>query len=63
VENSIGIATALLPYIGYDNATRIAKAALETNRSIVELIKDEKLLDEQQLKDVLTPEKMTRPRI
>jgi len=61
-ENSIGIVTALNPHIGYENSTRIAKTALETNRSVMELVLEEKLLSEEDLKDILSPEKMTRPR-
>jgi aspartate ammonia-lyase len=61
VENSIGIVTALNPYIGYENSTRIAKNALETNRSVMELVREEGLLDEKELTAILTPEKMTQP--
>lgn len=59
-ENSIGIITVLSPYIGYENSTRIAKIALETNQSIVDLVLQESLLSEEQLKDILSPEKMIR---
>lgn len=62
VEKSIGIITALNPYIGYENSTRIAKKALETNRGVMELVLEEGLLSKEQLEDILTPEKMTRPR-
>ncbi|MDM8552198.1 aspartate ammonia-lyase [Desulfobacterales bacterium HSG2] len=61
-ENSIGIVTALNPHIGYENSTRIAKTALETNRSVMELVLEEKLLSEKELEDILKPENMTRPR-
>lgn len=63
VENSIGIVTALNPYIGYENSTRIAKRALETNRSVMELVLEEGLLNKDQLEDILSPQKMIRPRI
>jgi aspartate ammonia-lyase len=63
VENSIGIVTALNPYIGYENATRVAKKALETNRSVMALVLDEGLLSQEQLEDILSPQKMTRPRL
>ena len=62
VENSIGIVTALNPYIGYENSTRIAKKALDTNRSVWELVLEEGLLNEEELKDLLSPQKMTQPR-
>jgi len=63
VEQSIGIVTALNPYIGYENSTRIAKKALETNRGVMELVLEEGLLSQEELKDVLSPEKMTCPRV
>jgi aspartate ammonia-lyase len=62
VEHSIGVITAVNPFIGYENSTRIAKKALETGRGVMELILEEGLLDESQLEDILKPENMTRPR-
>ena len=62
VTGSIGIITALNPYIGYGNSTRIAKQALETGRGVAELVLEEKLLSPEQLEDILQPENMTRPR-
>ena len=61
VDNSIGIVTAVVPYIGYENATRIAKSALESGRSVLDLIKEEQLLDEQTLAQLMKPESMIRP--
>jgi len=63
VENSIGLVTALNPWIGYENATRIAKLALESGRGVLELVREENLLDEAQLADILKPEHMTAPRL
>ena len=62
VTNSIGIITALNPYIGYQNATRIAKRALESGRGVTELVLEEGLLTLADLDDILAPEHMTRPR-
>ncbi|WP_444943832.1 aspartate ammonia-lyase [Microbulbifer sp. ZKSA006] len=62
VENSIGLITAVNPYIGYENATRIAKQALITGASVKQLILDEGLLSEEELNDILAPENMTQPR-
>lgn len=58
VKNSIGIITALNPYIGYQNATRIAKKALETGKGVVELVLEEKLMSATELDDLLQPGKM-----
>ena len=62
VEQSIGIITAVNPFIGYENATRIAKAALESGRGVLDLIREEELMSEEALQDLLTPSNMIRPR-
>jgi aspartate ammonia-lyase len=61
VESSIGIATALNPYIGYSNATRVAQKALQTGKSVYEVVLEEKLLSKEQLDEILKPEVLTRP--
>ena len=62
VTHSIGVITALNPYIGYENSTRIAKKALETGRRVTELVLEEGLLSQAELEDILRPENMTQPR-
>jgi aspartate ammonia-lyase len=62
VENSIGIVTALNPYIGYANATEIAQEALVTGRSVYDLVLAKKLLTPEQLDQILQPDVLTRPR-
>lgn len=62
VNNSIGIITAVNPYIGYENATRIAKQALESNCSVLDLIRAEGLMTEDKLAEVLSPANMISPR-
>lgn len=61
VENSIGIITALVPYIGYANASRVARRALLSNATIKSLILEEQLLTEAELNELLKPEKMIAP--
>jgi aspartate ammonia-lyase len=60
VENSIGLITALNPYIGYEASSRIAQKALETNKSVYELVLEEKLLSKEELEEYLKPENMIR---
>ena len=62
VENSIGVVTALNPYIGYANATQVAQEALATGRSVAELVLEKKLLSKERLDEILQPEILTRPR-
>ncbi len=60
VNKSIGLVTALNPIIGYEAATRIAKTALETGKSVREIVIEEGLMDEEWLDYVLSPKRMTR---
>jgi aspartate ammonia-lyase len=62
VENSIGLVTALNPYIGYRNATEIAQQALHGGHSVYGLVLDKGLLSKEQLDEILQPEVLTRPR-
>ncbi len=61
VEHSIGIVTALNPYIGYTSATQIAQEALATGKSVYELVLEKGLLSKAQLDEILRPETLTRP--
>jgi len=62
VEHSIGVVTALNPYIGYANATEIAQQALATGKSVYNLVLERKLLSKEELDAILQPEILTRPR-
>ena len=62
VDNSIGIVTALNPYIGYANASQIAQEALYTNQTVYDLVLAKRLLTPEQLDYILQPEVLTRPR-
>jgi aspartate ammonia-lyase len=62
VENSIGVVTALNPYIGYANATEVAQEALISGRSVYELVLEKKLLSKEKLDELLQPEVLTKPR-
>jgi len=63
VHNSIGIVTALNPFIGYENATEVASEAFTTGRGIVEIVIDRGLMSKEQLDDILRPEVLTQPQI
>jgi aspartate ammonia-lyase len=62
LENSIGIVTALVPYIGYEQSSAVAREALESGRGVYELVLEKKLLTREELDDILSPDAMTRPR-
>ncbi|MFV0537292.1 MAG: lyase family protein, partial [Dysgonomonas sp.] len=59
VMNSIGIVTALNPYIGYENSTTIAKEALETGGSVYDLVLKRNVLSKDELDRILDPANMT----
>ncbi|MGI3129643.1 aspartate ammonia-lyase [Halopseudomonas pachastrellae] len=61
VENSIGIITALVPHIGYSNASRIAHTALMTGSTVKALIIEENLMSEADLNRLLSPQSMLAP--
>jgi aspartate ammonia-lyase len=61
MSRSIGIVTALNPYIGYANATEVAQEALRSGRSVTDLILEKKLMTKEQLAEVLRPESLTKP--
>lgn len=61
VHNSIGIVTALNPYIGYEHSTTIAQKALETGRSVYDLVLEEGILTKEDLETILDPKNMVRP--
>jgi aspartate ammonia-lyase len=62
VHGSIGLVTALVPYIGYERASQVAREAMGTGRGVYELVREKQWLTEAELQRILTPEAMTRPR-
>ena len=61
VQATVSLATALNPYIGYAKAAEIAKEAVASGRSIIEIAREKKLLSEQEINDILDPVRMTEP--
>ena len=59
IERSVGIVTALNPVLGYEKTTELAKEALESGKGILELIREKKLLTEDQIRKLLDPATMT----
>jgi aspartate ammonia-lyase len=61
LDRSTATATALSPFIGYERTAAIAKQAVETGRSIRDLVVEQGLLDSKQIDDILSVASMTRP--
>jgi aspartate ammonia-lyase len=62
VEHSIGLVTALNPYIGYEKSAQLAEEALKSGRSVYEIVLEKGYLSQAELDDILSPENMTKPR-
>jgi len=60
-ESTIALATALNPYIGYAKAAALVKESVASGRTIVELAREQKLLSEEQIEEILDPKNMTEP--
>ena len=63
VENSVGIITAISPYVGYNKASAYAKEAIHTGEYVKDLILKEKLFSKEDLEQILDPYSMTEPGI
>lgn len=62
IARSIGVVTALVPVLGYKVSTALAAEALRTGKGVVELVRKKNLLTEEQIAEVLEPERMAHPR-
>ncbi len=58
LEQTVGIVTALNPVIGYEKATELANEAYRTNKGLLEIIREKKVLTEDQIKELLDPVKL-----
>ncbi|MCP8969489.1 aspartate ammonia-lyase [Ectobacillus ponti] len=63
VERSVGVITAVNPHIGYEMASRIAREAIATGKSVRELCLHYGVLTEAELDIILDPYEMTHPEI
>lgn len=61
--NSMGVVTALCPYIGYSSAAEVVNESLLTGESIREIVLKKELIPEDKLNEILSPESMTKPGI
>lgn len=59
LNSSVGIATALCPYIGYKKSAIIAKKALKSGKTVKEIVLEDKLMNEMQLNEILDVYSMT----
>lgn len=62
VENSIGLVTALNPVLGYEACSKLAREALESEKSVYNLVLEQNLMTREELEEALKPENMIQPR-
>lgn len=62
LHKSTAISTALNPYLGYQAVSKIVKECLKNNSTIKETILKYKLIEEDDLNKILSPEEMTKPK-
>jgi aspartate ammonia-lyase len=63
LERSTAMATALSPYIGYEQTAEIAKESVATGKSIREIVLERRMIEPSELDRILSVEGMTRPGI
>lgn len=61
VKRSLMLVTALNPYIGYDNAAKVAKTAFAENKTLREVVLEQGLMKEDELEKALDPMSMVKP--
>jgi aspartate ammonia-lyase len=63
VENSMGLATALNPYIGYSAAAKVTQESFRTGKPIRQIVREQGILSEDDMNRILDPVAMTEPGI
>jgi aspartate ammonia-lyase len=59
IQRTVGIVTALNPVIGYERSTELAAEAYRTNKGILKIIREKKILTEEQITEILDPAALT----
>jgi aspartate ammonia-lyase len=59
METTVGIVTALNPVLGYEKSSELANKAYKSGKGLLEVIREEKVLTEPQIKELLNPEKLS----
>lgn len=59
LDTTVGIVTALNPILGYEKSTELADEAYKSGKGILEIIREKKILTEQQINELLDPVKLT----
>jgi aspartate ammonia-lyase len=60
-QATVSLATALNPYIGYAKSAEVVKESVATGKSIIDIVREKKLLSDEEIKEILEPARMTEP--
>jgi aspartate ammonia-lyase len=60
METTVGIVTALNPIVGYERATELAAEAYSSGKGIMEIIREQNILTEAQIAELLDPANLTK---
>ena len=63
LDKSVGVVTAMLPHIGYENSAMIAKEAYNTGKPVRQVILEKGLISKEKMEKILSPRQMTTPGI
>jgi fumarate hydratase class II len=61
IDESLMMVTSLAPVLGYENCAKLAKQAFKENKTIRQLVSEQKLIEPAELDRLLDPDSMTRP--
>ncbi len=61
VDNSVGIITPLVSYVGYEGATQLAKEVMSSNKTVRQLVSEKGIFTEEEIEKILSPKNMTQP--
>lgn len=61
IEESLAMCTALAPEIGYEAAAKLAKEAYKSGKTVRQIAKEQKVLSDRRLAELLDPWRMTEP--
>jgi fumarate hydratase, class II len=61
IEKSLAMCTSLAPVIGYDKAAAVAKKAFNENKTVREVVDENKILEKKEAARILNPKTMIKP--
>jgi fumarate hydratase class II len=61
IEKSLAMCTSLAPVIGYDKAAAVAKKAFNENKTVREVVDENKILEKKEAARILDPKTMIKP--